>query len=38
MAQMSEADFTKLLELLQAIANALEGIEKQLGALVHNDK
>ena len=34
MAEMSEIDIRKMLELLQAIADALEGIEKELGKLV----
>ncbi len=38
MAEMSEVDTRKMLELLQAIANALEGIEKELAKLVGRGK
>ena len=37
-ATMSEADLKKLLALVQAIADALEGIEKQLKAIVDHVK
>jgi hypothetical protein len=34
MAEMREVDIRKMLELLQAIADAVEGIEKELSKLV----
>jgi hypothetical protein len=37
-AEMSDVDTRKMLELLQAIANALEGIEKELAKLVGRGK
>jgi hypothetical protein len=34
MAEMSEVDIRKMVELLQAIADAVEAIEKELSKLV----
>jgi hypothetical protein len=38
MAEMSEVDIRKMVELLQAIADAVEGIEKELSKLVGRGK
>jgi hypothetical protein len=38
MAEMSEVDIRKMLELLQAIADALEGIEKELYKIAGRSK
>jgi hypothetical protein len=38
MAKMSEVDIQKMLEFLQAIADALQGIEKELIKIVGSGK